>query len=68
MLPVVFDGASNFLGSSHFKEGLKNDVKYKDRKSLPDLIWNSNDWRKRAFGVKIIAKKKVSFFLSATCH
>ena len=63
MLPVVFDGASDFLGSSHFEEGLKNDVTYKDCEFLPDLIWNSDDWRKRVFGVKSIAKKNVySFF------
>ena len=63
VLPIVFDGAMDFMKSSHFKDGLKEDVTYDMREHIPNLIWNSDDWQKSVFGIKSIAKKHVySFF------
>ena len=63
MLPIVFDGAVDFLLSSHLEDGLKEDVTFDNRDHIPNLIWNSPDLRKKVFGLKSIAKKNVySFF------
>ena len=64
MLPIVHQGAVDFLDSNHFADSLARIVVTNaDHDLIPDLLWESADWRISVFGKKTVQKYNVhSFF------
>ena len=64
MLPVVYEGAVEFLETELFKGQLPFEITHDNSEGLPNILWESNDMRLKVFGKKTIAKYNVhSFFL-----
>ena len=64
ILPIIYEGAKEFLGSSHFAAYLRETkLSYDEPDELCESLWGSEDWRKKVFGKKAVAKYNVfSFF------
>ena len=69
ILPIVYEGAQEFLGSSHFATYLREKkLTYEEPDAICDSLWGSEDWRKRVFGKKVVAKYNVFAFFSSWQH
>ena len=57
--------ASDFLKSEYFPGvgGMPYTITYDNDEVIPNKLWESGDWKKSVFGVKIISKFNVNAFL-----
>ena len=62
ILPVIFDGAQEFLKSSYFADKLPFDITNDNAEGLVDLLWDSPDGRKKVFGKKKVDKYNCAAF------
>ena len=65
ILPVVFEGAIEFLESDYFsgKHTMPYPIFHETTNDMTNKLWESNDWRNKVFGIKSVKKYNVhSFF------
>ena len=63
MLPIVFEGAVEFLGTELFKGQMPYQIIHDDSVRLSNILFESNDMRLKVFEKKTISKYNVhSFF------
>ena len=59
----MYEGTIEFLGSSHFGKTLRDKtISYDEPDAIIDSLWDSDDWRKKVFGKKTVAKYNVTAF------
>ena len=54
MLPVVYEGAVEFLDSKYFsaREFMPYPIVHDDADAMPNRLWESAGWKKKVFGIK----------------
>ena len=64
MLPIVYDGALEFLESEYFsaKETMLYCINHDVHNDMPNKLWESADWRKAVFGIKTVTKYDINAF------
>ena len=64
MLPVIYEGAVEFLDSEHFsgREVMPYAIMHEQKELVIDQLWKSSDWKKKVFGYKNVAKYHVNAF------
>ena len=65
ILPVVFEGAVEFLDSDYFlgRHNMPYPLTHETTHDMTNKLWESNDWRTKVFGLKSVKKYNVhSFF------
>ena len=62
MLPIVYEGAIEFLKSRRLVDAMPYMICYSDIEGLVDLLYKDNDWTERVFAIKTVSKYNVAAF------
>ena len=62
MLPIVFEGAIEFLESRHFGDKMPHIMTFDNYDEIINLLWEAKDFVKKVFGIVGVQKYNINCF------